>query len=303
VPGRFLDKLLGRASSLSPEVAEALAELTRLKAKRPTLLNAIQLLEACLPRLFADPQAEQLPAISAGAARAKSEAGTPLLRGEKIELNIAAFRRRWKAVCAAIQEYQNVAAGKAIAQALDAGRLVPDDLLRSVLEAKPEEIHRQADALGLNAELTSAVLGLVLLPTLSRLHAGLASLRQDSTWDSGYCPTCGSWPLLGEFRGLEQVRFLRCGLCAAEWEFPRLRCLYCGEGDHRQLGYFSVEGEESRHRAAVCQSCHGYVKMVSSLAPLSAPGLLVANVATLHLDLAAVDRGYLSPPILPAGEA
>jgi FdhE protein len=96
---------------------------------------------------------------------------------------------------------------------------------------------------------------------------------------------------------------LRCGLCAAEWEFPRLRCLYCGEGDHRQLGYFSVEGEESLHRAAVCQLCHGYVKMVSSLTPLSAPGLLVANVATLHLDLAAADRGYLSPPILPAGEA
>jgi FdhE protein len=267
------------------------------------LLNAIQMLEACLPGLFSDPDTDQLLSISAESVRAKSEAGTPLLRGERIELDVVGFRRRWKAVCAAIQEYQNAAEGEAIAQALDTGRLVPDELLRWVLEGKPEAIHHQADALGLNAGLTSAILGLVLLPTLSRLHASLSSLRQDLPWNSGYCPTCGSWPLLGEFRGLEQIRFLRCGLCAAEWEFPRLRCLYCGEGDHRQLGYFSVEGEESLHRAAVCQLCHGYVKMVSSLTPLSAPGLLVANVATLHLDLAAADRGYLSPPILPAGEA
>jgi FdhE protein len=261
------------------------------------------MLEACLPALFADPESEQLPSISAESARAKSKAGIPLLRGEKIEPDVAAFRRRWKAVCAAVQEYQSAAEGKAIAHALDTGRLVPEELLHSVLEGKPEEIHHQADALGLNAGLTSAILGLVLLPMLSRLHAGLASLRQNLAWNPGYCPTCGSWPLLGEFRGLEQIRFLRCGLCAAEWEYPRLRCLYCGESDHRQLGYFSVEGEESRHRAAVCQSCHGYVKIVSSLAPLSAPGLLVANVATLHLDLAAADRGYLSPPILTADEA
>jgi FdhE protein len=100
---------------------------------------------------------------------------------------------------------------------------------------------------------------------------------------------------LAEFRGLEQNRFLRCGLCAADWQFPRLRCPFCDNQDHRELGFFHVEGEEGRHRAATCESCHGYVKTVSSLDRLSVPDLLVADLATLHLDLAAADRGYFVP--------
>jgi FdhE protein len=97
---------------------------------------------------------------------------------------------------------------------------------------------------------------------------------------------------------LEQTRFLRCALCAAEWEFPRLLCVFCAERDHRQLGYFSVEGEESRYRATTCETCRGYVKMTATLGPLSPPAMLVADVATVHLDFAAADRGYTSPPVL-----
>src|SRR5262249_45021716 len=118
-------------------------------------------------------------------------------------------------------------------------------------------------------------------------------LRAGRAWEPGYCPTCGSWPLLGEFRGLEQTRWLRCGLCASEWEFARLQCPFCGTRDHRALGYLHVEGEETKCRAATCEECRGYVKMQATLFALSAPQLLVADVATLHLDLAAAERGYL----------
>jgi FdhE protein len=194
--------------------------------------------------------------------------------------------------------HQNPDGGQSLAAALAKGLIVPMEMFASVVAGRPEEIHQRADSLGLDAGLTTAVLGLVLFPTLSQLNTALAPLRQGSNWPYGYCPTCGGWPLLGEFRGLEQTRVLRCGLCAAEWEFPRLLCPFCGERDHRALGYLSVEGEESRWRAAVCDSCRGYVKMVTTLTPLSAPALLVANVATLHLDFAAAERGYSSPPVL-----
>ena len=104
---------------------------------------------------------------------------------------------------------------------------------------------------------------------------------------------CGSWPLLGEYRGLEQTRFLRCGLCAASWEFSRFRCPFCDERDHRKLAYLHADGEQDRWRAATCDRCRGYVKMVASLDALSWPLLLVQDVATLHLDLAAADRGFI----------
>lgn len=296
MPGGFLDKLLGRSPPPSPEVADALAELAKLAESRPTLVAPIGMLRDILPQLFADPVQERPPAMATEAAVTKLADGIPLLRGDSLELDIPAFRRRWQAVCAAVQRHQNPDGGKALAEALERGGLEPAQMVASVLSAKPGEIHQRADALGLDAGLTTAVLGLVLFPPLSQVNAALASLRQGVAWERGFCPTCGSWPLLGEYRGLEQTRFLRCGLCAAEWEFARLLCPFCGERDHRQLGYFGVEGEESRYRAMTCETCHGYVKMVTSLTPLSAPTLLVANVATLHLDLAAADRGYASPP-------
>lgn len=127
---------------------------------------------------------------------------------------------------------------------------------------------------------------------MAQLDTALAPLVEGLPWEHGHCPTCGSWPLLGEFRGLEQQRVLRCGLCAAGWEVPRLLCPFCGNRDHRQLGYFAVTGEEGRCRATTCDACRGYVKMVTSLTPLTALQVLVADVATLYLDLAAADRGF-----------
>jgi len=58
------------------------------------------------------------------------------------------------------------------------------------------------------------------------------------------------------------------------------------------LGYLSLEGDETKYRINTCELCRGYVKMLSTLTPLSAPELLVADVATMHLDLAAAQRGY-----------
>src|SRR5262249_10102073 len=107
----------------------------------------------------------------------------------------------------------------------------------------------------------------------------------------------GSWPLLAESRGLEQLRYLRCGLCATAWEGSRFRCLFCGNDDHNKLGYFHVEGEENRYRAASCDECRGYVKVVSTLSALSPPQLLVTDLATLHLDLVAAEHGYFVPAI------
>jgi FdhE protein len=303
VPGGFLDKLLGRSPPPSPEVADALAELTRLAQSRPTLAAPVGMLQEILPPILADAGHDHFPTLPAETATTKLSEGVPLLRGESFSADLPAFHRRWQAVCAAVQRHQNRDGGKALADAVARGQLEPAPMLACVLAGKPDEIYRQAEQIGLDAGLTTAVLGLVLFPVLSQANATMIALRQGIKWEHGYCPTCGSWPLLGEFRGLEQTRFLRCGLCAAEWEFPRLLCPFCGEGEHRQLGYFGVEGEESRYRVMTCETCRGYVKMATSLTPLSAPALLVANVATLHLDLAAADRGYSSPPLLAEPDA
>src|SRR5581483_7929582 len=159
--------------------------------------------------------------------------------------------------------------------ALRDGKLSAGELYDGFLSGQPEKIHTRAQALDLDGGLLATVLRLTLFPALASVHAALLPLRREIGWSQGYCPICGSWPLLGEFRGLEQTRYLRCGLCTAEWEVPRLQCPFCANRVHRLLGYLHVEAEEAKWRASTCDACHGYVKVISTLSALTGPQLLV----------------------------
>ena len=290
----LLLRLFGSATSAPREVVGALDELERLAQERPDLAGQTAFLRDIFPILYDKPVLDPVPSLAADHTAAKLAGGVPLLRGEVIPLDSQAFERRWLRLCAAVKRQQEGNAGKLLANALRSGSLDPNALVAELLAGRVQAVHARADVLGLDPGLTATVLRLTLFPVLARVNAALASLRQSTRWTQGYCPTCGSWPLLGEFRGLEQTRFLRCGLCAAEWEFPRLLCPFCGSRDHQVLGYLHVEGEEGKFRAATCAACRGYVKMVSTLGPLSAPQLLVTELATMHLDLAASAQNYLA---------
>jgi FdhE protein len=289
----IVPKLFGGAAPANPEVVRALEDLARLKKDRPELAVAVALLTETLPGLFARPITESPPDLSPERAAAKLAGGVPLLRGENIKIDEEAFRRRWLHVCKVMERQQDKSAARSMASALKRGQLHPQELMAALLSGNPDDIYTQADRLGLDAEMTAGLLRLTLFPVLAQMNTALLAFRQGGRWEKGHCPTCGSWPLLGEFRGLEQTRYLRCGWCAAEWDFPRLLCPFCATNDHHELGYFHVEGQEMKYRVATCQACRGYVKMLSTLMPLRGPQVLVADVATIHLDLAAAQRGFL----------
>jgi formate dehydrogenase maturation protein FdhE len=52
-----------------------------------------------------------------------------------------------------------------------------------------------------------------------------------------------------------------------------------------------------RYRVTTCEECRGYVKMTTTLLPLNPTQLLLTDVATLDLDLAAAQRGYAVPTV------
>jgi FdhE protein len=294
VAGGFLSKWLGRPA-LPPDVVEALAELDRLRQERPTLAGPVALLAELCPALAEARPSVIPPALSPESAAEKLAGGVPLLRGELVSLDGKSLRRRWDEVCAVVGRNQAGDAAEALAKAARRGSLSVEAMADAILVGRADEVSAQADALGLDAGLAATVLRFTLFPDFVSLNVALAPLLGGSTWGRGYCPTCGSWPLLGEFRGLEQARWLRCGLCAAAWEFPRLACPFCDNRDYQRLGYLHVEGEEGRRRAATCEECRGSVKMLATLGPLSPLLLLVADLATVHLDLAAAERGYAPP--------
>jgi FdhE protein len=291
--GGLLRKLIGGQPPLPPAVAQAQAELTQLAQGHPALQAPCAVVHDLLPLLFAEPVSEPPFALTAEQITAKMDAGLPLLRGEALPLDAARLRQRWQAVCGVLERHQPTPELRRPVEGVRAAAGEATALAGAVFAGRPEAVAEYAARAGVEPALTGTVLRLALLPVLARWSADLAPLWAGRRWEHGHCPACGSWPLLGEFRGLEQLCHLRCGWCASEWEHSRLRCPYCGTDDHRRLGYLHVEGEEARSRVAVCDACRGFVKMVATLTPPAAPQLLVLDVATLPLALAAAERGYV----------
>ena len=309
----LLGKWFGSRPAPPAHLTAAVEDVEKLARDRPSLHGPCKVLATLLVELFAESATDRPPFMAAEDAQTKLAAGIPLLRGVRVAaswqlagtappascqlaatvmtVDEIAFRRRFLAVCAALQQKD----GEVLADEMCKKNLDPIPLLGEVLSGRPESVSMQAQAHGLDPLLVATVLRLTALPVLAKVAQDCGPLRQGIAWEYGYCPTCGNWPLLAEARGLEQLRFLRCGLCGTAWEGGRFRCLYCGNQDHRSLGYFHVEGEEDRLRAATCDVCRGYVKVISTLSALSLPHLLIADLGSLHLDLTAADRGFFVP--------
>jgi FdhE protein len=119
--------------------------------------------------------------------------------------------------------------------------------------------------------------------------------RIATAWQRGYCPVCGAWPSLAEVRGIERERRLRCGCCSADWPLPLLHCAFCDELEHTKLGSLQPEGEEQLRRVETCETCHGYLKAMTTYGALSIRTLVLLDLTTIPLDLVAQDRGYARP--------
>jgi len=175
------------------------------------------------------------------------------------------------------------------------------ELLDSGLAQDTARISALAVRLGVEPEALAAVAVVAPAPLL-RACAERWGERQPAAWRHGYCPLCGAWPALAEARGLERARRLRCGRCAADWEIAWLRCVYCGMDDHTQLGGL-VSGARTQVTVDTCGACRGYLKTVTTLGPTPADEIGLLDLATVELDVAALEQGYRRPagPGAPLG--
>lgn len=280
-----LRRLLGRGRDVPAELSAALADLDRLVGGRPELSEPGRTLADLLAEAFGRPPARGPQFPDRDAARSAWADGVPLFRNAPPALDGESLRARGLALARALRAANPAARPLARAIRREKGLLAA--WAREALAGRPEEVAHRAGGAGLDPDLAASVLRLALLPELAPLSKALDEMRPAGLWGLGDCPQCGSRPLLAESRGLEQRRALRCGLCAADWPGDRLRCPSCGETDHRALRSTFVEGEESRHRLSRCATCGLALKVVSTLTPLSPPALLVAELATVHLDLIA----------------
>jgi FdhE protein len=180
------------------------------------------------------------------------------------------------------------------------GGLYPADLEGLAQAARTgawEWVAAAAQPIECEADLLVTLVDHAARPALRAGARAVHPVILECRWPRGVCPACGSAPLLGELRGgssgtSEPERVLRCGRCLTAWAFPRLRCTACAESNHERLAYLHGSDEGAYRRAEVCHTCRTYLKSVAVLAPLTCEDLLVVDLTSAALDVAAVERGF-----------
>jgi FdhE protein len=277
-----------------PEVKELEARLDRLLKIRPDLAEAAALQRDLLRECYRSAPRPVAPSLPRERARRKLADGTPLLHGEAIDPDLAFCQDLFGRLLNTLQERpESAEAAGDIACAAATGRLELEPALCEALVGNAEHLFELAARAALPADMLATVLELTVRPVLQALATELKPpLRETEAWIRGYCPVCGAWPGLAELQMAEQQRHPRCLRCGADWAALRLLCAYCGNEDHRSLGYLRGE-REPRFRVEVCERCKGYLKAVNVFEPNAPEYLVLEDLASVHLDVAALERGYI----------
>jgi FdhE protein len=149
-----------------------------------------------------------------------------------------------------------------------------------------------AAAHGVSADALDAIvrlLGIPLLMTWAGQHAAAGS------WIEPYCPVCGAWPAFVEVRGIERRRFYRCGRCGCQWHAQQLRCPFCSTTNHEELATLAPADPAATVSVDACQHCRGYMKSLTRLQGCRPGAVILEDLATVDVDVAAMENGYARP--------
>ena len=286
----LLDRRAAALQKAQPDLVEALELQARLIRAGLTAARAPEAHPFALPR-------EHL------AARVRE--GVPLLHDQPAHIDVhfaADLFSRLADILAERDDAHLRSRLDGLVSAATGGLLDPERLFGEAFVQHQDHVAEIARQIGVDAELlatlaSQAVTPLLrayaehLLPLMARIDDGTS---QGAAWQQGYCPVCGAWPILAELRGVELARYLRCAACGNGWRSPRLFCSYCANEDYQLLGTLTIEGEQ-RFRIGVCERCKGYLKVCNAFDPPPAALLALEDAASVHLDVAAIERGYHRP--------
>ena len=278
----------------------------RVLAARPDLEPAVALQRALLTEIISLADAinsRPMPRLSLPPKylAAKLSRGVPAFSGEPIPLPAARLTASLVRLC---DELATGGAGDVARhirtaieeRTMDAGSLFTASLARNQNAIRQGATHRglAPDLVWLVGELTVGPVACALQRTLFAMVTDPSLIEALTRWPNGYCPACGSWPALAEI--VDSRRILRCSFCAAAWEVPSFACVYCQEAGGPFVTAAPDEERKDR-RVEVCSTCSGYLKTVDvpELSPF--PLLSIADLETMDLDVAAMEHGFVRPPL------
>ena len=164
--------------------------------------------------------------------------------------------------------------------------------MESMLHGRDEIIGQTASRLETDPDTLKFVLGQLFKPLVEKQSESLRAVIQKLNWKKGYCPVCGSLPVLSYLKGVEGQRWLVCGLCSHEWRFMRTQCPSCENDNHEKSELCFIE-DRSYERAEMCHQCKKYLVGVDLR---KYPYDFIPEVAVsgmMYLDILAQEKGFL----------
>jgi FdhE protein len=219
--------------------------------------------------------------------------GFPLLDKKEFPLDIKASLTLFQTLCQIAKEANPYMAQQVekIEEATLAKKLDMKQWLKG--RANEQKLRQKVSELGLDETVFLFLIQNSLRPTLeSRMEQLQTEINMES-WLKGYCPICGSLPQLSLLKEEAGKRYLLCSYCGYQWRIDRLICPFCNNNEQEFLHYFYSEEEEA-YRIDLCDKCHHYIKTID-LRKIEESDPVLEDLATLHLDLLASNKGYKKP--------
>ncbi len=243
-------------------------------------------------------QADDLyPPVTKEEADKRVGQGLPVIDPAKLQVGEREIKDLLRQICATLAEQtggENLESAWLL-EAIESGQLNPTEMTRKVLAYDRGYFEQLSEEMSKDKEGVIFIVTALVAPFL-RVCA--TSVRDKVDLDLALtkrCPVCGGAPLMAKLRREDGKRMLECSLCNTQWIFERLKCPFCSNEEQGTLGFFFIE-EESAYRVYKCDKCKRYIKTVDErkMAEGKPRALVVEDVATLYLDMAAVEEGYQS---------
>ena len=288
---------------MSVETADSIVEQLQALAREYLDLKETAAVYAALLPII---QAADLPvaplALTPDQARDKLESRVPLLQGVPLTFEAGAACELMVGLAHTLEEVPEHSTGQSLGRRaaarrirrfLERGDLKASVLLRRVRAGNRAAVVALAEAWQLDADLLWRLAQHALTPALRAWQRQLAPLVGQVDWPQSTCFVCGAEALLGEWREPAAEKHLRCGQCGADWVSPLRQCAFCGNADDLTLGHIDCASQRSDRQVEICEACKGYLKVITTAAPIASTLLPVQDLATVHLDYAAQERGYV----------
>lgn len=213
--------------------------------------------------------------------------GEPLLDPLALELDWAKYRELAVRICQSLDE--NKPGGFSRCDEVAAREGLGGDHLAETRDMvlKGEEFEPGSDWAGCeDGKIVQKIFWESLVPFYRKCGSVLQVKLDQSLWQRGFCPVCGSRPLMGKFRKDDGLWLLECALCHTLWSAQRAKCPFCDGGGEGSLDYLYIDGDR-RRRVQYCSLCRRYVKTIDLREGEENVILPLEDIATFRLDRAA----------------